>query len=85
MDQEQYVHRRKGRYMAQLLEEFERELEPRLPQPVAEGFKAMVRRKLNAFATDVTDLLERDGEAKNGIAQDIEDRLFPDKRQRVER
>lgn len=81
MDQEQYVHRRKGRYMAQLLEEFEAELEPRLPQGVADAFKALVRRKLNAFATDVTDLLAGgDDTVKNGAAQALEDGLFADTR-----
>lgn len=79
MDRGQYVHRRKGRYMAQLLEEFEKELEPRLPSEVAQDFKALVRRKLNAFAADVTDVMAGTGE-KNGAAQDLEDRIFPDNR-----
>lgn len=68
--------------MAQLLEAFEAELEPRLPGGVSADYKALVRRKLNAFASDLTDLLGRQsaGEVKNGAAQDIEDRLYADTR-----
>lgn len=82
MDFEQIVNRRKGRAMAQLLEEFERELEPLLPAETASAFKALVRRKLNSFADDVTESMKLVlGQAeKNGAAQDIEDRLFADTR-----
>lgn len=82
MEIEQAIDRRKGRAMAQTLEEFENECEPRLPAAVATAFKAFVRRKLNAFASDVTELVkaEREGWVKNAAAQDIEDRLFADTR-----
>lgn len=66
--------------MAQVLEEFERELEPLLPAEKVAGFKALVRRKLNGFAGDVIDLLRLEGTARNGAAIDVEDRLFPDGR-----
>ena len=72
-----WVHRRKGRYMAQTLEVFEERVEPLLPAEVAKEFKALVRQKLNAFAADVVELLELNDKAKNGVAQDIADRLWP--------
>lgn len=77
-DRGQWVHRRKGRYMAQTLEVFEEKIEPLIPANVAEEFKALVRRKLNGFASDVVELLELENQAKNGYAQDVVDRLFPD-------
>lgn len=73
-----YVEKRKGRYMAQTLEVFEETIEPLVTKEVAANFKALVRRKMNALATDCIDLLELEDKAKNGVAQDIADRLFPD-------
>lgn len=64
--------------MAQLLEEFERTIEPLVPEEQAKTFKAMVRRKMNALAVDAADLMNLEGVAVNGYAQDIKDRLFPD-------
>jgi hypothetical protein len=73
-----YVHRRKGRYMAQTLEAFEESIEPLIPASVAEQFKVLVRRKMNALAADVIELIELEDKAINGAAQDIKDRLFAD-------
>lgn len=73
-----YVHRRKGRYMAQTLEVFEEKIEPFVKAELAEEFKALVRRKMNALAADCIELLELEDSAKNGVAQDIMDRLMPD-------
>jgi hypothetical protein len=78
MDRAEYVHRRKGRYMAQLLEDFEEKLEPRLPADVAKEFKGMVRRKMQALATDVCELIELGDDAMNGFARDMKDRVHPD-------
>jgi hypothetical protein len=78
MDRSEYVHKRKGRYMAQTLEYFEENVEPLLPRDVAEAMKAMFRRKMNALATDVCELIELKDEAMNGYARDIKDRLHPD-------
>lgn len=78
MDQAEYVRKRKGRYMAQLLEDFEENLEPRLPADVAQSFKVLVRRKFEALATDVCELIELKDEAMNGYARDMKDRLHPD-------
>lgn len=73
-----YVDRRKGRYMAQLLEDFEENVEPLLPAEVAKLFKVMVRRKLTAFSSDVIALLELGDMAKNQAAQELLDRFYPD-------
>lgn len=80
MDRAEYVRKRKGRYMAQILEEFEREVEPFVPEGVAQSFKAMVRRKVTALAADCTEVMEldRDQMAMNGAAQSIKDSLHPD-------
>lgn len=64
--------------MAQTLEVFEEELEPLLPKEAAENFKALVRRKLNGFASDMVALISDPGKALNGAAQDTKDRLYPD-------
>lgn len=75
---EQLVQRRKGRCMAQSLDEFEREVEPHLPEEVATNFKAFVRRKLNSFATDLIEALQMGtGMVENAAARDIRDRLQP--------
>lgn len=77
MDRTQYVHRRKGRYMAQTLEDFEKQIEPLIPQEVAERFKGTVRRKINALACDVCELfdLEDGGQDFNGYAREMRDKL----------
>lgn len=72
-----YVDRRKAKYMAQLLEGFERDIEPLIPKDKAHSFKALARRKMNALAADFVELLELDDRAsKNELAQEIADRLF---------
>lgn len=78
MDRSEYVHKRKGRYMAQFLDFFEEHAEPRLPADVAEQIKAMARRKFNALATDVCELLELGDDAMNGYARDMKDRIHAD-------
>jgi len=66
--------------MAQLLEEFERELEPLLPADVVADFKALVRRKLNVFASDISEKLQdvERGLVQNGAGQAIRDSLHAD-------
>lgn len=78
MDRTEYVHKRKGRYMAQLLEEFENDIEPRLPQEEAKKFKALVRRKITALAVDCIEVMDLEDKAMNGYARDIKDRIHPD-------
>jgi hypothetical protein len=74
-----YVDRRKAKQMAQLLEDFERSIEPLIPKDKAHAFKALVRRKFNALAADFQELLDLDDRAKkNELAEAIFDRIFPD-------
>lgn len=64
--------------MAQILEAFERDIEPHLPPDAAgviQDFKALVRMRLSSLADDAADVL---GSAQiNGAALDIRDRLHP--------
>lgn len=66
--------------MAQLLEEYEREIEPFVPKEQNENFKALVRRKLNVFASDVVEKAEdeRRGLVQNGVGQAVKDHLHAD-------
>lgn len=66
--------------MAQLLTAFEEDVEPLVSKEVAEKFKVLVRRKMNALAVDTVDLmnLESKAEVRNGAAQDLRDRTFVD-------
>lgn len=76
MDKQEYVHRRKKRYMAQLLEDFEKNVQPHLPPDVAEDFKGMTRRKLHALALDACEIIHlKPGEEMNGVAVELRDRL----------
>lgn len=80
MDRADYVHRRKGKYMAQTLEIFERDIEPLLPagsEGTAQSFKGLVRARMNALATDAVEIMSLDGGAINGVAQDMRDSLSP--------
>lgn len=79
MDKQEYVHRRKRRYMAQILEMFEELCEPHLPRDAAQDFKGTVRRKLHAFAIDVNQVTSlQPGEEMNGVAVDLRDRVWAD-------
>lgn len=74
-----WVDRRAGKYMAQTLEEFERLIEPLIPKDQAHDFKGTVRRKFNAYAADMKELIELEDRAtKNELAQEIVERIFPD-------
>ena len=64
--------------MAQLLEEFEKEIEPRIPHDVAQAYKGLVRRKITALAVDCFEVMDLEDTAMNGAARDIKDRLHPD-------
>jgi hypothetical protein len=80
MDRTEYIGSRRGRYLAQTLEEFENTIEPLVPADVAQAFKAHVRRKFGAFSADCVELLGLEEKAMNanGHAQDLKDRLSPD-------
>lgn len=81
MDKGEWVHKRKKRYMAQVLEAFERDLEPALKeaglQDECEDFKGLFRRRINALAVDAVEVLELGDTAQNGAAQDLRDQLSP--------
>lgn len=80
MDRNEYVQKRRGRYLAQILESFEQRIEPHLP-PEASGdvqdFKGLVRARVNALAVDCTDLMSLEERAMqlNGVGQEVRDRL----------
>jgi hypothetical protein len=79
MDIAEYVHRRKRRYMAQILEDFEATCEAHLPQGAAQNFKGTIRRKLHAFAIDISEVTTlKPGEEVNGVAIDLRDRVWAD-------
>lgn len=73
-----YVENRRGRYLAQTMDEFEEKVEPFLSEPVAKAFKKTLRRKFGALSADVVSLIELEDQAKNGFAQEVMDRLFVD-------
>lgn len=76
MDKAHYVHRRKKRYMAQLLEEFEKTIEPLIPRDVADKFKGTVRRKLHALALDACEIISlKPNEELNGAMVELRDRM----------
>lgn len=76
MDKAYFVHRRKKRYMAQLLEEFERDIEPLIPSDTADKFKGTVRRKLHALALDACEIISlAPGEELNGAMVELRDRM----------
>jgi hypothetical protein len=81
MDKVALVHKRKKRYMAQILDQFEQEVEPHLPSDVAENFKGTIRRKLHALALDACEVMTlKPGEAINGAFIELRDRIQGDAR-----
>lgn len=79
MDKPEYIHKRKGRYMAQFLEFFEEKIEPLVSKDVSDEVKVMARRKFNALATDACEVIElKADEAMNGYARDLKDHIHPD-------
>jgi hypothetical protein len=74
----EYVHKRKKKYMAQVLEQFERDLQELLPESAAgkvQDFKGLVRARMNALATDAVDIMQLGDEHQNGLALEFRDRL----------
>lgn len=83
---EEYVRRRRGRYMAQTLESFEINIEQKLPTEVkrdlagaVQDFKALVRERFNALSSDYIELmrLEDEGRIQNLLAAEQRDALHP--------
>lgn len=76
MERSDLIHKRKGKYLGQTLNRFEIEIEPRIPQAVAERFKAIVREKFKALAVDAVEVMELDDKTElNGHAQAVRDTL----------
>lgn len=81
MDKAGFVHKRKKRYMAQLLEDFEEHVEPHLSAEIATNFKGMVRRKLHALALDACEIISlAPGEEINGAVIELRDRMHAEGR-----
>jgi hypothetical protein len=74
----EYVHKRKSRYMAQVLEEFELHLEEPLKAAGLHGeiqnFKGLVRARINALATDAVDVFTLEGPV-NEFGLDVRDQI----------
>lgn len=81
MQKTEYVHRRKGRYMAKILSRFEERIEPELrakgfSDKEIEDFKGYVRQKMNALAIDACEIIElKPGESLNWAAVELRDRV----------
>lgn len=82
MDRDEYVQKRRKRYLAQVLEHFEENIEQHLPPAQAgavQDFKGLVRQRFNALAVDAIDLmrLEDRAERQNELGQEQRDALHP--------
>lgn len=84
MDRTEWIHKRKAKYMAQVLENFEQVIEPHLSSEAAgaiQDHKGLVRARMNALATDASEIMALgEDTAQNGLAIEIRDRLHPEGR-----
>lgn len=80
MDKVAMVSRRRGRLVAQVMETYESDVEPKLPPEVAEDFKQFLRRKIDHFTTDITEIIELKDTEVNGHAIATRDALDADSR-----
>lgn len=81
MDKGELIQRRRKRYLAQAMEEFEVKILPLLPKSAnaqVESFKGILRQKFNALAVDASEVaLLEDGESVNGFAIEAKDKVYP--------
>lgn len=80
MDQAEYVHWKKGIYLAQLLEGFEEMIEPHLsPQAAGDvaSFKGLARERMKNLERDAVEIFSLTGVEVNGVAQTIRHELSP--------
>jgi hypothetical protein len=77
VDKAAFLQKRRAKYLAQTLEQFEAEILPHLGDDVdPEPFKAKVRTKFNALAVDAIDVMELGEDTElNGVAVAQRDRL----------
>lgn len=76
MDRQSFVHKRKKRYMAQILDEFEADVEPFVSTEIADKFKGTIRRKLHALALDSCEMISlKPGEELNGEIVVLRDQM----------
>lgn len=89
MDRTELINRRRKRYLAQAMEEFETKILPLLPKtnhPAVDSFKGTLRQKFNALAVDAAEIASlREGEKVNGLAIEVKDRAYPHGRTGVTR
>lgn len=79
MNQAEWIAKRKGKYMAQILERFEETIEPHLPPEAAgdcQDFKGLVRARLTALATDAAGIIGLEVQI-NPLSQEMKDSLSP--------
>jgi hypothetical protein len=78
----EWIQQKRRRYLAQILEAFEQNIEPHL-SPEANGdvqdFKGLVRARVNALAVDAAEIMDLEDRAivQNGAADDLRHRLSP--------
>jgi hypothetical protein len=76
MDKQAWVHKRKKRYMAVVLSDFEEHVQPLIPPDVAEAFKGIIRQKMHALALDACEVMTlAPGDELNGAAVDLRDQI----------
>lgn len=85
MDRADWLSRRRRRYLARVLGDFENIIEPLIPHipagdlPAVQEFKGSVRAKFKALEVDAIDIYEETerGMQINAAAQELRDRLGP--------
>jgi hypothetical protein len=79
MDRSELILKRQKKYLGQTLRAFEQDLQARLPEDVAQRFKAVVRQKFRLLGEDAVEIMELDDQTElNGHAIAQRDTLDPD-------
>lgn len=80
MDRKEFVHWKKGIYLAQLLEGFETIIETRLTPDDAgaiQDFKGLVRARFKALEQDAVEIFSLTDIEVNGVAESMRHELSP--------
>jgi hypothetical protein len=81
MERSELILKRQKKLMGQLLRDFDTNLLPRLPEDVAQRFKAIARQKFKALAEESIEIMELDPETElNGHAIAVKDTHSSDAR-----